>query len=101
MKEIPHRHVERLGKTIELEGVQGVLTAFVFLNLLEGDAGRLGKGALAHAQQLAAVTQAVANLAIDFMVFHGVCALISLRRGGIVQTIIRDESGNPARSALR
>ena len=60
-----HRHAQRVGNLPQPRGANPVSPAFVFLNLLEANAYRLGKLLLGEAQKPAALADLLANVKIN------------------------------------
>lgn len=67
LEEPADRATQGVGGRIEFGSADAVGAQFVFLQLLEGDAERIGHSPLADVQQLTCQSQASSNVAIDGM----------------------------------
>ena len=81
-EEIADAALKRLGDFIELAGRDAVRTAFVLLDLLEGQAQIVGQAFLADAEHLAAKADLAADVQVDRVRFPVIIQLRRIERSG-------------------
>ena len=80
LKEIAHRHVQHVGKLVQPAGDDAVRAALVLLHLLEGDADHAREALLAQPHEHAPLPQALTDVHVDRVGFHGGVSRLCLFR---------------------